>query len=529
MKRWTASFLVLAISLSAGLTKANAQATPAKRPNILFAIADDWGYGHASAYGCQWTKTPAFDRVAREGLLFTHAYTPNAKCAPSRACLLTGRNSWQLEAACNHICFFPSKFKTWAEALAEHGYFVGKTTKGWGPGVANDDAGKARLMAGRSFDAQKAQPPASGMLNSDYAGNFADFLKAAPADTPWCFWYGGVEPHRAFQYGSGVKAGKRLTDIDRVPGYWPDNETIRNDLLDYALEIEHFDGHLARMLDQIKARGELENTLVIVTSDHGMPFPRAKGNAYDASNHVPLAIRWGSQIKSPGRTIDDYVSFIDVAPTLIEAAGLTWSETGMLPAAGRSLSPVFAAASRGRVDPARDHVLIGQERHDIGRPNDWGYPIRGIVQDGLLYLRNFEPTRWPACNPETGYLNCDGSPTKTHILAYRTDAEQNRFWQLCFAKRPAEELYDVKRDPDCLKNLAEDPAHQEKKRQLQDQMVAELKAQDDPRMFGRGEVFEQYPYADPGLRDFYKRYMGGEKLRAGWVSPTDFAPQPLDQ
>jgi arylsulfatase A-like enzyme len=218
---------------------------------------------------------------------------------------------------------------------------------------------------------------------------------------------------------------------------------------------------------------------------------------------------------------------VDIAPTLIEVAGLTWSETGMLPTVGSSLNPIFAAGSGGRVDPARDHVLIGQERHDIGRPNDWGYPIRGIVKDGLLYLRNFEPTRWPACNPETGYLNCDGSPTKTHILAHRTDSEQRRYWQLCFGKRPAEELYDVKRDPDCLTNLAADPAYQETKRKLQDQMVAELKAQDDPRMFGRGEVFEQYPYADAGLRGFYERYMGGEKLRAGWVNPTDFATKPL--
>ena len=141
-----------------------ADAAPAARPNILLAIADDWGFGHASAYGCQWTKTPGFDRVAREGLLFTHAYTPNAKCAPSRACLLTGRNSWQLEAACNHICFFPAKFKTYAEALAEHGYFVGKTTKGWGPGVANDDAGQAATDGGPAFERTKSRAAGEGHL-----------------------------------------------------------------------------------------------------------------------------------------------------------------------------------------------------------------------------------------------------------------------------------------------------------------------------------------------------------------------------
>ena len=521
-KRLSSPFLIFLTCIF--LSVSGSFAAETKRPNILLAIADDWGYCHASAYGCQWTKTPTFDRVAREGLLFTRAYTPNAKCAPSRACLLTGRNSWQLEAACNHICFFPTKFKTYAEALTEHGYFVGKTTKGWGPGVANDEAGKSREMAGKAFDRRKTPPPATGIGNSDYAANFADFLAAIPKDTPWCFWYGAVEPHRAYEFGSGVaKGGKRLSDIDRVPGYLPDNEVIRNDLLDYAYEIEHFDRHLSRMLEAIAARGELDNTLVVVTSDHGMPFPRAKGNAYEGSNHVPLAIMWKSGIKQPGRVIEDYVSFVDLAPTLIELAGLAWNETGMQPAAGRSLNDVFQAASSGR-----DHVLLGQERHDVGRPHDWGYPIRGIVKGNMLYLHNFEPARWPACNPETGYLNCDGGPAKTEVLNGRTDSVRQRYWQLCFDKRASEEMYDLKKDPDCVVNLADKAEHQSLKAQLKDQLFAELKAQEDPRMFGRGSVFEEYPYADAALRGFYERYMSGEKLKAGWVSPTDFAPAPLD-
>jgi len=130
MNQFSYILAILVVSVAAATAVSNEQAANRNRPNILLAIADDWSFGHASAYGCKWINTPAFDRVAREGLLFTRAYTPNAKCAPSRACLLTGRNSWQLEAACNHICFFPTKFKTYCEALAEHGYFVGKTTKG---------------------------------------------------------------------------------------------------------------------------------------------------------------------------------------------------------------------------------------------------------------------------------------------------------------------------------------------------------------------------------------------------------------
>ncbi len=80
-----------------------------KRPNILFCLADDAGM-HFGAYGCPWVDTPAFDRLARDGLLFQQAYTCNAKCAPSRASILTGRNSWQLKDAANHQCYFPAEF-----------------------------------------------------------------------------------------------------------------------------------------------------------------------------------------------------------------------------------------------------------------------------------------------------------------------------------------------------------------------------------------------------------------------------------
>ncbi|MDQ3621722.1 MAG: sulfatase [Verrucomicrobiota bacterium] len=524
--RWTGRALAAVVLISGVQARA---AEAGCRPNILFAIADDWGYEHAGAYGCSWVKTPAFDRVAREGVLFTRAYTPNAKCAPSRACLLTGRNSWQLKAAANHWCYFPPEFKTWAEALGEHGYSVGMTTKGWGPGVARDVDGKPRQMTGRPFNQRQSELVTSGINRSDYAGNFQDFLDAAPKQGPWCFWYGALEPHRGYEYGSGAaKGGKKPGDIQRVPAFWPDNEIVRNDLLDYALEVEHFDKHLARMLALLEQRGQLENTLVVVTSDHGMPFPRAKGQEYDFSNRVPLAMMWKKGMKAPGRVVEDYVSFIDIAPTFIELAGLQWSATGMQPSPGRSLTDILSSEKAGRVNPARDHVLIGKERHDIGRPHDWGYPIRGIIKGDVLYLHNFETARWPVGNPETGYLNCDGGPTKTEVLKTRLDPEQKRFWDWCFGKRPAEELYDLATSRDCLNNLAALPEQKGLKERLRAQLFDELKAQEDPRMFGKGEVFDQYPYAEDANRNFHERTMRGEKLKAGWVNPTDFEKAPLD-
>ncbi len=501
----------------------HARAAAPARPNILLALADDWSYGHAGAYGCAWVRTPSFDRVAREGVLFTRAFTPTAKCAPSRASILTGRNPWQLKAAANHWCYFPPEFKSYPEALGEHGYFVGMTLKGWSPGVAKDAEGRPRQMAGKPFNRRTLTPPTTGIAKNDYAANFEDFLDASPTNQPWCFWYGCVEPHRGYEYGTGVtRGGKKTGDIPRVPGYWPDNETVRTDMLDYAYEVEHFDAHLGRMLAALERRGLLENTLVVVTADNGMPFPHSKGQTYRDSNHLPLAVMWKAALRAPGRTVTDYVSFIDLAPTFLEVAGVAWETSGMAPAQGRSLTDVLFAEQGGRVVPARDHVLIGRERNDIGRPGDAGYPVRGIVSDDTLYLHNFEPARWPACNPETGYLDVDGSPTKTEVLNARGSPATRGYWQACFGVRGAEELYDLTGDPDCLSNLAGQDGSRKRQAELKARLFEELARQGDPRASGQGKVFDDYPHANEKMRGYYEKRMQGQEIPADWVNLSDF-------
>ena len=495
----------------------------ARRPNILFAIADDASFPHMGAYGSDWVQTPAFDRVAREGVLFTRAYTPNAKCAPSRSCILTGRNSWQLEEAANHWPYFPDKFKTYVEVLGEHGYFTGFTGKGWGPGKVCERDGKLRQLTGPRFQEHQLEPPARHISNNDYASNFAAFLEAVPEEQPFCFWYGGIEPHRAYEYGAGVRlAGKDPADIDLVPPFWPDNDTVRTDLLDYAFEIEYFDRHLQHMIELLEERGELDNTLIVVTADNGMPFPRVKGQAYEQSNHLPLAIMWPAGIERPGRTIDDYVSFIDFAPTFLEVAGIEAIESGMQPIAGRSLTDLLYSDKEGLVNPARDYVLFGKERHDVGRPGDVGYPIRGIFKDNALYLINFEPDRWPAGNPETGYLNVDGSPTKTQVLQSRRQTTTRQFWEWSMGKRPPTELYRLDLDPYCLENLAGNPEYNTLQAAMDEQLREMLRDQGDPRMFGAGDRFDEYRYSNEADRQFYERYMRGDSVRAGWVNPSDF-------
>ncbi len=495
------------------------------RPNILLCIADDAGK-HQGAYGCPWVSTPAFDRVARQGLLFHHAVTPNAKCAPSRAALLTGRNSWQLKDAATHCNFWPLEFMSFMEILQTAGYHIGHTNKGWGPGTAQHADGSPRLLTGPAYNQRTLTPATSTISPNDYPANFHDFLDATPENQPFCFWFGAKEPHRDYEFGSGSRLGKkRITDIDRVPGIWPDNETVRHDLLDYGYELEYFDRQVAAMLEQLEQRNLLDNTLVIITSDNGIPFPRIKGQEYGHSNVMPLAVMWPKGIQHPGRELDDHVSFIDVAPTCLEIAGVDSEALGMPAMTGKSWTNLFSSNQSGRLDPERRFALIGKERHDPGRPHNQGYPIRGIFSDGWLYLRNYQPDRWPAGNPETGYMNCDKSPTKTEVLKTRRDPNNRHFWRLCFGKRPEEELYHFADDPDCLVNLAEDPVHATRRNTLRATMEVELRRQGDPRMEDRGDCFDAYPFSHPWLQDYYERYMSrhvtGERMEPGWIEPTD--------
>ena len=518
----SACILTLGVLLSA---QTAAETTP---PNILFAIADDLSFPHMGAYGTEWIQTPAFDRVAREGLLFNRCYTPNAKCAPSRACIVTGRNSWQLEEAANHWCYFPAKYPSYIEILARHGYTTGMTGKGWAPGVALDKNGKRRQLTGKPYAKRKVKPPTNGISNNDYAGNFRDFLDQAPQSKPFCFWYGAAEPHRRYEYMSGVQKGnKTLADIDHVPAFWPDNKVVRHDMLDYALEVEHFDQHLNEMLQELESRGLLANTLVIVTADNGMPFPRVKGQEYEMSNHLPLAIMWPDGIKQPGRTVEDLVSFIDFAPTFLEVAGIDWDQSGMATSPGRSLTGVFGETPK---EPHREFLLIGKERHDVGRPQDAGYPIRGIVQGPFILIRNFKTDRWPAGNPQTGYLNTDGSPTKTEILNSHRQGTKENHWELAFGFRPEYEMFNIETDRECMNNIADAERYAEIRAQMERTMTQALRTEGDPRVLGKGDVFDHYPYANTREKSFYSRYLEDPtSVRAGWVNPNDFETSPQNQ
>ena len=471
-------------------------------PNILFAIADDQSFPYASAYGQKAFHTPVFDRVAAQGILFKNAFVAAPQCSPSRAAILTGRQIWQLEEAGTHASYFPKKFPVFTNALETAGYFIGYTGKAWDPGNF-EDAGWSRNPVGPEYNEKLfSVVPTKGISKIDYVANFKDFLSAKLADQPFFFWYGAHEPHRDYEQGSGIAAGLSASELS-IPPFLPNAELVKNDLLDYALEIEWFDKQLGKMLQVLEAAGELDNTIIVVTADNGMPFPYAKANLQEYGIHVPLAIS-GPTIKGNKRTVEDMVSLVDLAPTFLDIAGVTHFD-GIT---GKTLVPILTSGKSGNIDPSREFILTGRERHSHSRPDNLGYPARAIRTNHYLYIENFKPDRWPLGDPapkETiavvgkadmkpilgGYEDIDSSPTKSFMIKNKTIFPE--LFQLSFEKRTQEELYNIQIDPFCLHNLSADANLQPVREKLKNELEHQLTIQGDPRILGTGDIFDSYP------------------------------------
>ena len=457
------------------------------RPNILIALADD--ASHFGIYGNDFVQTPNLDWVGRNGVVFNNAFTPNPKCAPSRACMLTGRFPWQNEDACLHFNIFPSNMTLYPDVLERAGYHVGFTGKGWGPGDYKRN-GYPRNPAGNEYNQHELTPPDGTEIKPcDYTANFAEFLADVQEGEPFCFWYGCREPHRPYKFGEGHRLPMSSDDLEgKLPSYWPDTPEVREDVLDYASEINWFDLHLGNMLDMLGGADLLGNTIVIVASDNGCPFPRVKGQMYEQDMHIPMVACWLNHMKG-GRKVNDFVSYNDLAPTLLDLAGVEIPPE----MTGKSFRYIFETEKDGWVDASRNEAYFGRERHDVGRESDLGYPVRCIRTPQYLYSRNFAPDRWPAGNPETGFTNCDDSPTKDEVLR-RMENGDKYYFDLSFGKRPAEELFDIVRDPECMNNLAEEPDYAAIKEELSQKLHDMLVKTNDPRITIDPNYFEGREY-----------------------------------
>lgn len=459
--------LLIACCVSCGL-----EAQAESRPNFLLFIADNWAWPHAGVLGDPTAQTPVFDRIAREGVLFEHAFCPVPSCSPTRSCLLTGRPAHQLEEAASLWSAFPRKLKVFTQQLREAGYEVGYCGKGWSPGNYLD-SGWAENPVGTQYK------------------NLTEFLQARDPAKPFFFWSGNTDTSlNKWRYEPEGWAGLDPQSL-RIPPMLPDHEETRLSLLGYYGAVSRVDADAGRCVAALEDTQLLNDTVVVYTSDNGWQMPRGLANCYDTGTRIPFAVRWGNQLKA-GRRVDEFISLIDLAPTFLELAGVA------LPAemTGRSFVDVLMGKSS---TVPRDHVFIERERHANVRRGNLSYPIRGIRTRDYLYLWNLRPERWPAGDPEVYFAvgefgDVDGSRAKQHILAQAELPEMQRYFDLNFAKRPAAELYDLRSDPDQLVNVAGQSEYAAALRELHTRVEDWMRDTADPRVDPTYDAWDEYPY-----------------------------------
>jgi uncharacterized sulfatase len=519
-------------------TSSKELAAAEQRPNILFCFADDWGR-YASAYRMgendktpnAVVKTPNFDRIAGEGVLFHNAFVNAPSCTPCRSALLSGQYFYRTgRGAILQGAIWDRAIPSYPLILREQGYHIGHSYKVWSPGApANAPYGAkahAYNAAGGRFSkfsqhvaSAEDHEAAKQELYNEVRQNFRDFLNDGQPGEPFCYWFGAKNCHRKWVQGSG----KDLWNLDpddlqgKLPPFLPDNELIREDFCDYLGEVQAFDAALGVLLDELKQMGQLDNTLIVVSGDHGPPgFPRGKCYLYDFGVHVALAVRWADKVPQ-GRQIDDFVNLMDLAPTFLEAAGATVPEV----MTGRSFVDILTSTGEGQLDATRDYVVVGRERHvAAARTGNLPYPQRAIRTKDFLYIRNFKPGRWPMGtapgfgeraaplppfdeleeNTFAAFSDLDASPTKAWMVTHRSDPGMARSFDYAFGRRPAEELYDLRIDPHQLHNIAGDSKHETTREELSGRLLSILTATGDPRVIGDGSTFDKPPYSDAGKR-----------------------------
>lgn len=512
-----------------------APATAADRPNILFCFADDWGR-YASFYARheerpspnQVVKTPNLDAVAARGVLFKNAFVNAPSCTPCRSALLSGRYFFNTgRAAILNGAVWDENIPSFPLLIRDSGYEIGKVSKVWSPGAPVDapfggqkHAYQKAGVAFNQFSEQATKAVADGKtvaeakaaLYGQVRGNLDAFLKARDPKKPFLFWYGPTNVHRKWVKGNG----KALWGIDpeslkgKLPKNLPDVPEVREDFADYLGEIQAYDACVGVLLDHLKEAGELDKTLVVISGDHGAPgFPGGKCNLYDFGVGVSLMAA-GPGVK-PGRVVEDVVNLMDLTPTFLDAAGVKHPD-GLN---AKSLWPILTSDKAGQVDPERTWTVFGRERHVAdARDGNKPYPQRALRTKEFLYVRNFEPERYPMGDPKAvtadkeptaneltnttfvAFADMDASPTKAWLVANRNDPKWKWHYDYAFAKRPGEELYDLKADPDQVKNVAADPKYADVRKALAERLTKVLTDAGDPRVVEKDCRFEKPPFTD---------------------------------
>jgi len=428
--RLALSWLCVALVAIAG----TAQPGPAPRRNILLLIGDDHGL-EAGCYGNPVIRTPHLDRLAREGVRFANAFSTVASCSPSRSVIYTG--------------LFIHTNGQYGLAHPPHKQSTGRQIPSL-PALLNARGyrtaviGKLHVEPPEVYPFGQVLPSAGGNRDvATMAQRARQFFAAS--DQPFCLVVGFSDPHRA---GAGFANDRTFPEVETiryrpeeviVPPFLPDSPEVRRDLAEYYTAVSRLDQGIGSMIRALEETGKLDETLVIYTSDNGMPFPGAKTNLYDAGIHLPLIVRAPEQ-RERGVVNEAMVSWVDLLPTLLEWAGVP-PPTGL---PGRSLLPILAT----RRPAGWDTIFASHVFHEI----TMYYPMRAIRtrQHKLIWNLAHEL-------PFPHASDLWGSPTWQHIRR-RADGRMGSRTVAQYLQRPEFELYDVVADPHELRNLAGDPA-----------------------------------------------------------------------
>ncbi len=468
-------YICLALTLPSVAQQPAKSSIASARPNVLFIFGDNWKWPTAGVLGDPMAKTPVFDRIAREGVLFTHTFNPVPSCSPTRSCLLTGKAAHQLGERASLWSAFPKDSPVVTDLLREGGYNVGFSGKGWAPG---------------NFTISGWKENPAGVKFKD----FADFHAKHDATKPFFFWLGNTDTATKGGKLPYLDLAKQTLDAAKltVPPELPDCPAVRDDLMNYYGGVMKLDEEAAAAIAVLEKSGQLDNTVVIYTSDNGWQMPRGLANCYDAGSRVPLAVRWGKRL-SPGRRVDDFVNVADLGPTFLELAGLQVPPEMTM----RGIQSLILGEG---VNAIRDAVFIERERHANVRHDNQSYPCRAIRTRDFLYIRNLRPERWPAGDPDVLYLHgrpfgdVDTTQTKDFLLTHQTDAAYEKYITLIFGKRPSEELYDVRTDPAQIHNIAADPRYAGTLAQLRARVDEWMKRTGDPRIDPANDDWDKFPY-----------------------------------
>lgn len=454
-----------------------------QKPNILFIITDDQSWEHLGYYGDQAVRTPAIDKLAKDGIKFTNAYCAAPSCSPSRAAILSGQDIYRLEEAGVLTGFIRDKFVLFPKLLEENGYSVGFTGKGYWPRTANVE-GSIDKPIGKDYRKHKYKSTPKGISRNNYTANFDDFLKQVPKNNPFFFWVGIIEPHTPYEIDRGVKTGIDTSKI-KVPAFLPDRPLTKLNIADYLSEIEWADKMVDSIMHLLEQHHLMNNTLIVFTSDNGMPLPRAKSTLYDHGVRMPLIYKWDNKIKK-ARVIDDPVSFIDFAPTFLEIAGIDIPDQ----MTGKSLTKLLFSDKSGTIDKNREFVVSAFEKHTSCRADQLGFPRRALHTKEWTYIRNYEANRWPFGDPNIFiddwgfYGECDPGRTKHFMIDKQKESDIKPYFDICFGKVPVEELYNKNEDPDMIRNLANEPEYENKLQEFRLKLKNYLKETGDPRILG---------------------------------------------